>query len=632
MREQFVVVEFAGERRLMVLIGKNNIVQMAAKYAIPREPQPAGVIQQREVGLDLRMPEIVPVTEIRRTEPREQRQDFPLGGHVLVAFAVFDSHMHILFGREFQQRGQRGIESFEVRRGRFFPIQHVLQFSPRVFFREQLLFLHQTHQFPVHRQCPDPPAVDDDGFCADPRGEFDGFARQLDRPLPVAVAVRGKFITIRRIRHDLHRHRAKVMHARDLDIAALDELQDALQLRHPQTVPQLNVLKTKLNDFRYHFSAVGVTVGVPGSGAGEHERFIFVPCAAGGVKYSAFMKTRKLRETEIEVSEVGFGLWTVSTGWWGSYTDEEAVRLMREAADLGVTLFDAADTYGNGRSEELIAKAFAGERDRIVIATKVGYDFVNHGEERRGQREIPQDFSPAAIRRATDAALARLKTDVIDVLQLHNIRMEQVDDAAVWETLEDLRAEGKIRVGGAALGPAIGWMGEGVRAIREHNPGVLQHIYNFLEQHPGRTIQAAAEEAGARTQFLIRVPHSSGMLEGKYTEDTVFEPNDHRNHRPRSWLINGVRKVEQLRFLEREGRTMGQAAIQWLLADDRVASVLPNIYNSEQLREFAAASDAVELTSEERERMQALYDTNFGQEPEVGRYKGTMELPVKAIA
>src|SRR6202047_1527935 len=112
---------------------------------------------------------------------------------------------------------------------------------------------------------------------------------------------------------------------------------------------------------------------------------------------------------------------------------------MPRACDLGVRLFDAADTYGNGLSEELIAKAFPNQRDQIVIATKVGYDFFHHGDERRGQREIPQDFSPEAIRKATDAALARLNTDRIDLLQLHNIRMEQVDEDQVWETLEELK-------------------------------------------------------------------------------------------------------------------------------------------------------------------------------------------------
>ncbi len=98
------------------------------------------------------------------------------------------------------------------------------------------------------------------------------------------------------------------------------------------------------------------------------------------------MKYRNFRGTDIQVSEVGFGLWTVSTGWWGTYTDEEAVVLMRMAFDLGITLFDAADTYGNGRSEELIAKAFpsAAQREKIVIATKVGYDFLQHGEDAAG--------------------------------------------------------------------------------------------------------------------------------------------------------------------------------------------------------------------------------------------------------
>lgn len=343
------------------------------------------------------------------------------------------------------------------------------------------------------------------------------------------------------------------------------------------------------------------------------------------------MKYRTLRNTDLRVSEVGFGLWTLSTGWWGNYTDDEAVKLMQEALDLGVTLFDAADTYGNGRSEELIGKAFADRRDQIIIATKIGYDFVNHGDGRRGQREIPQDFSPAALRKATDAALSRLKTDTIDILQLHNIRMEQVEDDAVWTTLADLRAEGKIRHTGVALGPAIGWLAEGVLAVRRRNPDILQHIYNMLEQHPGKTIQDSARQASADTMFLIRVPHSSGMLEGKYTEDTVFPPNDHRNHRPRSWLLNGVKKVEQLRFLEKPNRTLGQASIQWLLADDRTASVLPNIYNSEQLREFAQASESPALTTDELARVADLVANNFGQEPEEGKFKGTMEVPEEAV-
>src|SRR2546430_11209268 len=102
---------------------------------------------------------------------------------------------------------------------------------------------------------------------------------------------------------------------------------------------------------------------------------------------------------------------------------------MHKAFDLGMTLFDAADTYGNGLSEELIAKAFPNQRDEIVVATKVGYDFVHHGEARgRGQREIPQDFCPEAIIRATHAALKRFKTDRIDLRQLNNIHMEQLYD------------------------------------------------------------------------------------------------------------------------------------------------------------------------------------------------------------
>jgi aryl-alcohol dehydrogenase-like predicted oxidoreductase len=345
------------------------------------------------------------------------------------------------------------------------------------------------------------------------------------------------------------------------------------------------------------------------------------------------MRFRTYKNTDLSVSEVGFGLWTISTGWWGKFTEDEAVALMHRALDLGITLFDAADTYGNGLSEELIAKAFPNQRDDIVIATKIGYDFVHHGEARgRGQREIPQDFSPEAVTRATEAALKRLKTDRIDLLQLHNIRMEQIYDDPLWTALEKLKASGKVRFYGIALGPAIGWRYEGVNCVRERDITSVQHIYNILEQHPGRAMHDAATDAGKDTMFLIRVPHSSGMLEGKYTAETTFPPGDHRSHRPRSWLLNGVQKVEKLRFLENSQRTLGQAALHWLLADDRVASTLPNIYNEEQLVEFAKAPDSPPLTRDDMERVEALYSANFGIEEAPPKFKGTMELPKETAA
>ena len=339
------------------------------------------------------------------------------------------------------------------------------------------------------------------------------------------------------------------------------------------------------------------------------------------------MRFRKYKNTDLSVSEVGFGLWTISTGWWGNFTEGEAVALMHKAFDLGMTLFDAADTYGNGLSEELIAKAFPNQRDEIVIATKVGYDFVQHGEARgRGQREIPQDFSPEAVTRATDSALQRLKTDRIDLLQLHNIRMDQVYDDALWTVMEKLKRAGKIRCYGIALGPAIGWLYEGINCIRERNVTSVQHIYNLLEQHPGRAMHDAATEADKDTMFLVRVTHSSGMLEGKYTAETVFPPTDHRSHRPRSWLLNGIKKVDKLRFLETAERSLGQAALQWLLVDRRVAAVLPNIYNEEQLVEFAKAPECPPLSADDLAKIENLYADNFGIEEEPPKFKGTMEL------
>jgi aryl-alcohol dehydrogenase-like predicted oxidoreductase len=297
--------------------------------------------------------------------------------------------------------------------------------------------------------------------------------------------------------------------------------------------------------------------------------------------------------------------------------------MLRDAYDLGITLYDAADTYGNGRSEEQLAAAFADRRERVVYATKFGYDFSGD-QGRRGQSELPQDFSPAFVRSALEASLRRLRTDYIDIYQMHNARMAQIEDDALWDLLESFKREGKIRSFGVALGPAIGWLYEGVDAVRRRNVTSLQIIWNMLEQYPGNEQIRAAYDSKADTGYMIRVPHSSGMLEGHYTTETTFPKNDHRRHRPREWLINGIRKVEQLRFLERPHRTLGQAAIAWLLAEPRVMSVLPNIYDAEQLREFAAAPDSPPLDREELARVDALYKQNFAIEEPPMAFKGTM--------
>ena len=330
------------------------------------------------------------------------------------------------------------------------------------------------------------------------------------------------------------------------------------------------------------------------------------------------MKYRKLGNTQLQLSAVGFGLWTVSTSWWGAEDDRQGVDLLRRAYDLGVTFFDTADTYGNGKGETMLAEALGHVRDKIVIATKFGYDFYSHQGERKGQRELPQDFSPAFVRRACEESLRRLDTDYIDLYQLHNPRMPAIESDELFETLEELKSRGKIRHYGAALGPAIGWEEEGVAAMRGRSLDSLQIIHNMLEQDPGRRLLAVAAEEDVGV--LVRVPHSSGLLEGKFTAETTFPPGDHRSHRPRDWLIDGLKKLERLRFLHDPstglraggtGRTIGQAALQWLLATPDIASTLPNIYDAEQLEEFAAASDTPPLSDDELARIAGLYEHGF---------------------
>lgn len=327
------------------------------------------------------------------------------------------------------------------------------------------------------------------------------------------------------------------------------------------------------------------------------------------------MKYRRLQGTNLTVSEVGFGVWTVGTSWWGVKDRASGVALLRRAFDLGVTFFDTADTYASGEAETILAEALGDVRNRIVVGSKFGYDIYNH-PDRPGQQERPHDWSPAYVRKALENSLRRLGTDHIDFYQLHNPRIDAIQRDDLWEELEQARKEGLIGGYGVALGPAfdLRQAGEGIESVTRHH-APPQIIYNLLEQEIGAQVFPVAREHGV--SVIARVPHASGLLDGSVRRDTQFEPGDHRNwrvttnERRKAWLEDGLVKVEQLDFLLR-GRTIAQAAIQFILHEPSIASVLPNIYDIEGLQDFVAASDVEPLSDDEFNRVQALHAANFG--------------------
>ncbi|GAB4322431.1 MAG: aldo/keto reductase [Dehalococcoidia bacterium] len=326
------------------------------------------------------------------------------------------------------------------------------------------------------------------------------------------------------------------------------------------------------------------------------------------------MEYREIRGTGITVSAVGFGVWTVGTTWWGIKDRKTGVDLLRRAFDLGITFFDTADTYASGEAETILREALGDRRDQIVIGTKFGYDIYNH-PDRPGQQERPHDWSPGYLRKALTESLKRLGTDYVDLYQLHNPRIDAIRNEDLWDELDKVKREGLVRAVGTALGPAIDLrqVEEGVESIRLRK-APPQIIYNLFEQEIGRGVFPAAREHGV--SVLVRVPHASGLLDGSVSRETTFEPGDHRNwrvttnERRKAWLEDGLVKVERLGFLT-EGRTIGQAALQFILHEPSVASILPNIYDRQGLEDFATYDRARPLTGEEYDRVQALYERDF---------------------
>ncbi len=322
------------------------------------------------------------------------------------------------------------------------------------------------------------------------------------------------------------------------------------------------------------------------------------------------MKFHTLPGTDLEISEVGFGAWTVGTTWWGDRGPDDAERLLAAALDNGMTFIDTADAYGDGASEEIVGKFLAGRRGDVVLATKFGYDIYNHpASEQKGHGERPQDFSGAFIRQALEKSLARLGTDYVDLYQAHNLKLPQFNDE-MFATLEALKDEGKIRAWGVALGPAIGWREEGLASFLNHNAATVQTVFNAFEQDPGRELCQVAEHSGGAV--LARVPHCTGLLKDIYSKDTTFAPGDHRNYRDGNWLKYGLAKVDAVRFLaEENGMTVGQAALKWLAAQPRMICSLPTCMSEDEVIEFAAAADKPDLSADQLARVQELYESDF---------------------
>ena len=303
------------------------------------------------------------------------------------------------------------------------------------------------------------------------------------------------------------------------------------------------------------------------------------------------MRYRRLGRTELQVSEVGFGCWGIGGNAHGhSYgpTDNaESLRALARAFDLGCTFFDTADVYGHGLSEKLLGQALGKHRQSCVIATKVGCDFY-HGPFRK-------NFDPEYIGWALEKSLQRLRTDYIDVYQLHNPPLMMLERGEHYEVLDNLRQSGKIRHYAVSVHDAY----EGCMAAHTGKPDAVQVEYNLLRQDPEEELFPQARESDVG--LIIRSPLCSGMLSGNYAADTVFDASDVRASWPPGYLAMQADLADSVRALATESRSLAQAALRFVLDAAEISVVIPGIKTAAQAEENLAVSDLPELTPEERE-------------------------------
>jgi aryl-alcohol dehydrogenase-like predicted oxidoreductase len=311
------------------------------------------------------------------------------------------------------------------------------------------------------------------------------------------------------------------------------------------------------------------------------------------------------------VSVVGLGTWQLG-GNWGDVSETDAREVLETSAQQGVTFFDTADVYGDGRSEQHLGRFLAAHPDEgFIVATKMG----------RRLEQVPDNYVMENFRAWTDRSRRNLGVDRLDLVQLHCPPSEVIDDDATYDALDALVDEGVI----AAYGVSVETADQALSAIARPNVASVQIILNAFRLKPLERVLPAAR--AARVGIIARVPLASGLLSGRYERDTTFAADDHRNYNRDGSAFDvgetfsgvdfetGVVAAKEFTRLVASagpaGITPAQAAIAWVWQQPGVSTVIPGARNVRQATSNAAAG-AVELLSEEFLRgVEAIYDAHF---------------------
>ncbi|ESU72078.1 oxidoreductase [Geobacillus thermopakistaniensis] len=298
------------------------------------------------------------------------------------------------------------------------------------------------------------------------------------------------------------------------------------------------------------------------------------------------MEYRTLGKSGIKVSEIGFGAWAIGGDAWGPVDDQQSIQAMNHALELGVNFFDTADVYGNGHSETLISQIIKGKRDRIILSTKGG--LMGHS-----RKPEPIYDQPEKVIQAFEDSLKRLQTDYIDVYFCHIWWHVEQETEAFLEAFDKLKRDGKVRAVGVSTDDF-----EYLKTFNRHKSiDVLQIDYSILNRAAEKEILPYCQEENIGV--VVRGPLQKGLLTGKFTKATTFTGNDVRQYWDRKWFEEQVEKAGKLKSLEREDRTLGQLALQFVLSHSAVSTAIPGAKTAKQVTENVGASTRPLLTEGE---------------------------------